>query len=446
MSEDKELPKLKATIYTDGGSDNPGPSGWGVHTTVKGQMWNLGGPIKYATNNMAELKAAEKGIELASKLNVSDLVIKTDSTYTINCIKHVPNWENNGWLNHKGEPIKNKDYIESLYDVYKTNKDSGMKIRFKWVRGHAGNEGNEIADDCATRGKILARNNETEGFETVIDSDKPVKPKTPERNHMINCPRWFFMGSTGQLRSQDGRHVYHTGFSDKDDEYPGKPISDAYQSVVFLKEPEPVLDALRDYQDSLLGGANHPIIARVDNITKPVIYNELLEGGFRFLNVVGKFKNLTSHTKLPITRAARPPGLAYNLMELFRDLELKLEAYIAGELGEGTTYTDITTEIYDVNDNPKKTKILPSIDTSVKLLETSVTHFPDRPMKLTLTLGLDLPKRNALAKFSKLSPKVGILTWTESKSSFRYATIVETADDIGIYAAGYSNVRINPTK
>ena len=67
-------------------------------------------------------------------------------------------------------------------------------------------------------------------------------------------------------------------------------------------------------------------------------------------------------------------------------------------------------------------------------------------MKVTLTIGIDLPKRNALSALADKKPRVSLITWRESSFGFRVATIVETDDDIGIYAPSVSNLRMIPSK
>ena len=137
---------MKYTIYTDGAcSGNPGPGGWGaVILFGKEKQHNISGKVKETTNNRMELTAPIMALKkIKSK---SDVVIFTDSTYVKNGITEwIKKWEKNGWKNANKKPVKNKDLWVEL------NKATEKKLIFwKWVKAHAGNKYNELADKLAT--------------------------------------------------------------------------------------------------------------------------------------------------------------------------------------------------------------------------------------------------------------------------------------------------------
>ena len=75
-----------------------------------------------------------------------------DSEFWVNVLmKWAPAWEKNGWKKKNGE-IKNLDIVKPLFELYKNSK-----VKLKWLKGHAGHEFNEMADEWANR----ARNGET---------------------------------------------------------------------------------------------------------------------------------------------------------------------------------------------------------------------------------------------------------------------------------------------
>ena len=137
---------MKYIVYTDGAcSGNPGPGGWGsIIIDEKKNQINLYGKEKSTTNNRMELTApimALKKIKESSKI-----IIYTDSTYLKNGITiWIENWKKNGWINANRKPVKNKDLWVVL------NKLTEKKlINWKWVKAHAGNRYNELADKLAT--------------------------------------------------------------------------------------------------------------------------------------------------------------------------------------------------------------------------------------------------------------------------------------------------------
>jgi len=138
---------MKYTIYTDGAcSGNPGPGGWGaVIFDNENKQKNISGSEENTTNNRMELSAAIMALKEVNKN--SEITIYTDSTYVKNGITEwVLKWKENGWKNSNKEPVKNKDLWEKLDNLCEQNT-----INWKWVKGHASNKYNNLADELATK-------------------------------------------------------------------------------------------------------------------------------------------------------------------------------------------------------------------------------------------------------------------------------------------------------
>ena len=138
---------MKYIIYTDGACcGNPGPGGWGaVIIDEKNNQIELSGSEKSTTNNRMELLAPIKALKKIK--TEAKTTIFTDSTYLKNGITEwIKKWEINGWKSANKKPIKNKDLWQEL------NKLTQKKdITWKWVKAHAGNRLNELADQLATK-------------------------------------------------------------------------------------------------------------------------------------------------------------------------------------------------------------------------------------------------------------------------------------------------------
>ena len=150
------------SIYCDGAcSGNPGKAGSGLALYKNGAIPTLfyGNYIENGTNNIAELNALYKALLLASELNTSEkIIILSDSKYSIDCIATwAYGWKAKGWTKKSGE-IKNLELIKNAHNLYEQIKN---KIIIKHVKGHAGIEGNELADRMALHA-IKAKNS---GFE-----------------------------------------------------------------------------------------------------------------------------------------------------------------------------------------------------------------------------------------------------------------------------------------
>jgi len=137
---------MKFKIYTDGAcSGNPGPGGWGaVIFDNDNNQTNISGKEKNTTNNRMEILAAIMALKKI-KSN-SHITIYTDSTYVKNGITEwMFNWKKNDWKTASKKPVKNKDLWIKLDKLCEKNK-----VSWKWVKGHATNKYNNLADQLAT--------------------------------------------------------------------------------------------------------------------------------------------------------------------------------------------------------------------------------------------------------------------------------------------------------
>ena len=134
----------KVDIYTDGAcSGNPGPGGWGVLIEIDNENIELSGGDKETTNNRMELMAAIKALEEIDK--DYEITLYTDSNYVKDGITSwITNWKKNNWKTASKKDVKNKELWIRL-DVAIKDKN----ISWVWVKGHAGNAGNEQADYLA---------------------------------------------------------------------------------------------------------------------------------------------------------------------------------------------------------------------------------------------------------------------------------------------------------
>jgi len=136
-------------IYTDGAcKGNPGVGGWGALILQDDKNIELFGGENETTNNRMELIAVIMALKEMSPSE--ELTIYTDSTYVQKGISEwIKNWKLNNWRSSNKKPVKNKDLWMQLDEA-----SYARKINWEWVKGHAGNEGNEKADELANKGVI----------------------------------------------------------------------------------------------------------------------------------------------------------------------------------------------------------------------------------------------------------------------------------------------------
>ncbi|WP_029353135.1 ribonuclease HI [Bosea sp. 117] len=142
-----EAARGTVAVWTDGAcSGNPGPGGWGAILRYAGHEKELSGGEAETTNNRMELSAAIAALEALKRPCTVDL--HTDSQYLRGgVLQWMTNWKRNGWRTADKKPVKNVDLWEKL-DALLGRHD----IRWHWVKGHAGDEMNERADELARKG------------------------------------------------------------------------------------------------------------------------------------------------------------------------------------------------------------------------------------------------------------------------------------------------------
>jgi ribonuclease HI len=141
------IAKPEVLIYTDGAcKGNPGPGGWGAWLRSGGHEKELFGGELSTTNNRMELTAVIEA--LASLKRSCKIVLYTDSEYVRKGMTEwIQVWQRRGWKTADGKPVKNVELWQRLDALRKLHE-----VDWRWVKGHAGDPGNERADALANKG------------------------------------------------------------------------------------------------------------------------------------------------------------------------------------------------------------------------------------------------------------------------------------------------------
>lgn len=147
MVESSQLPFVQ--LFTDGAcKGNPGPGGWGLilRHPASGKEKELAGGNPQTTNNQMELQAVIEGLKLLK--SQSEVEVITDSSYVAKgSAEWLSGWKKNGWRRREGKawkPVKNVELWQALDQLLALHR-----VRFTWIKGHAGHAENERCDELA---------------------------------------------------------------------------------------------------------------------------------------------------------------------------------------------------------------------------------------------------------------------------------------------------------
>ncbi|SHF27249.1 ribonuclease HI [Lampropedia hyalina DSM 16112] len=141
--------RTSVIIYTDGAcKGNPGVGGWGAVLRAGTAEKELFGGARNTTNNRMELQAVIEALAILKR--PCDITLYLDSQYVRKGITEwIEGWKAKGWQTAGRQPVKNVDLWQKLDDLVQNH---GHRIHWQWVKGHAGNPGNEKADALANQG------------------------------------------------------------------------------------------------------------------------------------------------------------------------------------------------------------------------------------------------------------------------------------------------------
>lgn len=149
------MPEPGAHAYTDGASTGSrGPGGYGAVMYWNGKSEEISGSELHTTNLRMELTAACVALETIDAGHT--VTIYSDASYLVNCMRRgwYKTWRENGWLNHRKEPVANRDLWERLLVATQRHQE----VRWRKVKGHSKTDGahktgNDRADELAVAAK-----------------------------------------------------------------------------------------------------------------------------------------------------------------------------------------------------------------------------------------------------------------------------------------------------
>ena len=396
------------------------------------------------TNNVAELLAAHVAIRMALACKVKRLLLKTDSEYVVKVLtKFAAMWVRSNWTKRDGTTVSNQVFIKDILVSIAELEQRGIKLDIQWVKGHSTHIGNNAADKLANIGSEMSRRHKV-----MVD----VQEHPPEgywkqdntRHPFLSHRRAYFSASPENITPEG---IYFLGDHGKEDEFVGRGEVDGALAVSFIKDKDPVLDTIIAYCKTLAGLDDRFFFVKLDSVftqnrNKDI---ERFKENSLIVDVESKRLDLLSGDDTKLVRDLQPFRLSERTFSALADLTEKLTAYIAGTPIARSVVTDITSTFYDTNKRIVKNKETMLTELHKKYVvgyrseKVKIKHEKGES-EIILTLGIDIPDRNALKRLEATVLKVVVLTWMESDHCVRHACIIQTtAGDYSIWCGYFSN-------
>lgn len=395
-----------------------------------------------STNNVAELMAFKKGIELAETIKPANAVFWLDSEYVLNGVKDWhPKWIANNWMTSAGKPVANADLWKEVIADLETAKKT-INFTFDWTRGHNGDLGNELADINATRA-VIAGKKGLELEEIRLSNVANYWNRKSTVNRLLGLPFWYFAVNRPTPVAKNGNQIYHIGAHGPKLTMAGKRVSDHAYAVVMLKTPDEALETVREFQNT---DCNHAyervIVADLAKIFLPENYHELTISKDKYLFRATHQNDIYDVKEDRYTEELVSPLLLFRATEQLSNLETRLEDFLDGTLD--CIKVDITSTFYEMTTKGKKEicALSKNIKQTVRSITVPVnvgTGAEEKMVNFVVNVGQDIANRNTLNAIAEGSPKVTLLVERETARCYRHWTVIEVGDDASIWSSVYAN-------
>lgn len=273
-------------------------------------------------------------------------------------------------------------------------------------------------------------------------------------NKIICGSRWYF--NTGESSDfydlKDGYRRYAFGKVEKDKKYYGKLTPDVTYSCFYTLENISLLDKLYNYTVKRTKNPKGVLLAGNMQFVKSKEISRLIDNTpaiVREKDLIVPFK-MGSQDEPTLIEILDPPGLSYRIADVMEELDIIFHGFVNktanNTFGEYQRYYDITHEIFDKTPNKKgeiKVKLVPNFTQSLNILKVDVHHRKAvKAVPITLSVGYDLPERNALNSVTDPNVEVWVNVDQQNDGCLIYRTIVKAENWVYVQTSGCANVRV----
>lgn len=440
---------LKAVVYTDGSArPNPGDTGWGFHAYVyeeenkkrsaqppKYKTTNVGYlngeqikvglgeqvfPMAYydgaggiandSTNNVGEIMAAYKAlVYFSQEVQVSSIRINTDSEYVIYGFKRT--LED---IRKADPPVANSELWTRVLMLYNDLLTAGVEIEIHKVKAHGDELGNNLADEFANIGRIMAKNGVME--DKIVEHTASTYWRKQSDKDPLMCFKTMFISSDNRKESKTA--IYYLFKADSKLPY-GKSSSKATYGSLWLKEPSPTVEMVLDKHEQITADTKGPSILRLDVLFSLPVQMRLRSFGSIVLTNPPKngSKGVYVSEEEPVTKLIWPPGISYKMENVFSMLDNTLYAWTSGDNDiTNSEFHDITKELLeDLSTKSEKIK-----------LKTPLGNF-------TLLYKTDMPDKSVIKKVKNKISSAALVVWRDGDIK-RFGVLLDTEDSVSVWS------------
>ncbi len=476
-----ETENLGLVLYTDGSANpNPGHTGWSCHGYIfqeseKVKKYDLydslltnqgyvpltevtdeskpvtplkfvnfyGSSEKLDSNNSAELTAMKNALKffVENEYKFKRVVVHTDSSYVQKGINEwSKGWIKNGWKRQDGLDVNNKGLWLEILDAIEKYMDKGIELEINWIKGHNGHLGNIIADSLASNGSFNSSRGIYHDEYSLIDAKEYLINKV-DVNPILDQPRMIF--NSDSSKTTTGLY-YMVKPSVPDNQIGVNDINTAY-SIVYLKEPNSLLESIRNRQSVISDNQGGIFLARTDSIFSKKYFQWLRNSIYHNLKR-NSAKNNSDNSLLffnnePITVELKPMGLSIRVVEYISYLEYLFNLYLENDfsLSKDFTVVDITDKFFNVEEKKTKTEVKtnkvlkPEVKPGFKNTSIEI-NIDGVSFKIPMSLGLDIPDRNVLKRLEVENPVISLILRKDSDHLYRYFVIIETSESTSVWS------------
>jgi hypothetical protein len=376
--------------------------------------------------------------------NLSHIHVMTDSDYVRKGINEwMDQWKKNNYLKPDRSEIVNSDLWRNMNNVIDYYKTTNTTITVDWIKSHSGNEGNVQADILAAIGVNHSICGDLINNYTVSPS-KGYWKSDIEKHPFISYRSLFF----NSVSKYNEPGVYFLADTGSNDLSLGRRLADTGYSVIKLNSPNNVIEGVKEKQYAVNKGSNAIFSIKLDSVFSKKLYPTMSLNSVHSVNKHRKNNNLifVDDSNTPVTTEINPTGLSLRAVDSFNYLEEILDRYIVYQSDPNVPnpfdaeYIDVTSVFYNIEVHPAKHKQVLKPEFNVGYRELKIPIIRNNvEISVPIILGTDILTRNNLKKIESSKPTVCIVTWSESLGSFRYATIIQCVEGVGIWSNFYAD-------